>query len=217
MAIYVLLQCCKCNNQKRIHLFSCSINKDDITYHLCQHFTVRYTYTCKFGFLINWSIVLNVKAICKNCNRNLNFGDNTFNSRYYNLENHAKCCHHVFRINVSGSSYASDTYGIHLQETEDNKTIEEQKKRLQRQAIEEQKKRLQRQEQLKVQQIINDQNEEENQLIQESNFNLDFIENERTNKNNAFIYDMNKELNFDIGEHIEKKNEVLKFSKFEIH
>lgn len=217
MAIYVLLQCCKCNNQKRIHLFSCSINKDDITYHLCQHFTVRYTYTCKFGFLINWSIVLNVKAICKNCNRNLNFGDNTFNSRHYSLENHATCCHHVFRINVSGSSYASDTYGINLQKTEDNKTKEEEKKWLKRQAIEEEKKRLQRQEQLKVQQIINNQNEEENQLIQESNFNLDFIENERTNKNNAFIYDMNNELNFDIGEYIEKKNEVLKFSKFEIH
>ena len=133
MAIYVLLQCCRCNQQKRIHLFCCSINKEDITYNLCHHFTVRYTYICKIGFLINWSIVLNVRAICENCHSNLNFRDNTFNSRYYSLETHATCCHNVFRINVSGSSYASDTLGVQLQKTEDNK----------------EKERVQRQEQLK--------------------------------------------------------------------
>ena len=205
MAIYVLLQCCKCNSQKRIHLFCCSINKDNITYHLCPHFNIRYAYICEFGFLINWSIVLNVQAICNNCNSDLYFGENTFNSLYYSLETHKTCCHHVFRVNVSGSSYASDTYGIQLQKTEDNRTKEEEKKR------------LQKQERLRVQQIINNQNEEENRLIQESNFNLDFIDNEITNINNDFIYDINNELNFDIGEHIERKNEVLKFCKFEIH
>ena len=205
MAIYVLLQCCKCNEQKRIHLYCCSINKNDIYYYLCEHFSIRYTYICNFGFFIKWSIVLNVKAICNNCNRSLYLGENTFNSRYYSLETHATCCHHVFRVNVSGSSYATHHYGIQLQNSEDNK------------AKEEEKKKLQRQEQLKVQQIMNEQNEEENRLMQENNIDVDFIYNEITNINNAFIYDMNNELNFNIGEHIQKKNAVLKFCKFEIH
>ena len=206
MAIYVLLQCCKCNSQKRIHLYSCSINKDDVTYNLCSHFTVRYTYTCEFGFFtLGWSIVLRVKTTCKNCYGDLNFGENTFNSGYYSLETHKKWCHHVFRVNVSGYSYASDTKGIELQENED-KRQREQKEKMERE-----------QERQKVKKIVEEQNQESKQLEQENNFDLDFMDNEMMNLNNILDYELNFELNFDIGEHIEKKNEMIKFSKFEIH
>lgn len=206
MAIYVLLQCCKCNSQKRIHLFSCSINKDDVTYNLCHHFTVRYSYTCKFRFFsLGWSIVFRVKANCRNCYHDLNFGENTFNSSYYSLETHNTCCHHVFRVNVSGYGYDSDTKGIQLQEKED-KIQREKKERLEREK-----------ERQKVKKIVEQQNQEAKQLMEENNFDLNFMDNEMMNLNNAFDYEINLELNFDIGEHIEKKNEVIKFSKFEIH
>ena len=41
MAIYVLLQCCRCNQQKRLHLYSCSRNKDDIFYNLCKQYHIN--------------------------------------------------------------------------------------------------------------------------------------------------------------------------------
>ena len=198
MAIYVLLQCCKCNNQKTIHLYSYSINKDNVTYNLCHHFTVRYTYICKFKFFtIGWSIVLKVKATCNNCYNDLNFGENTFNSSNYSLETHNTCCHHVFRVNVSGYSYASDTKGIQLQEEEDKRKREQEEK------LEQEKERQ------KVKKIVERQNQESKLLSQEYNFDLNFIDNEMMNLNNALDYELNLELNFDIGEHIEKQNEMI--------
>lgn len=69
----------------------------------------------------------------------------------------------------------------------------------------------------KVKKIVEQQNQEAKQLMEENNFDLNFMDNEMMNLNNAFDYEINLELNFDLGEHIEKKNEVIKFSKFEIH
>ena len=75
----------------------------------------------------------------------------------------------------------------------------------------------QEQERQKVKKIIEKQNQEANQLMLENNFDLNFMDNEMMNLNNLFDYEINLELNFDIEEHIEKKNEVIKFSKFEMH
>ena len=196
MAIYVLLQCCKCNSQKRIHLYSCSLNKDNVSKYLCNHFTINYTYVCKFGFFtLGWSIKLNIRATCNNCYHDLNFGENNFNSRNYSLETHRKCCHNIFRVNVGGYSYGNDLYGTKLQESED-------------------KDRKEKEEIQKVRNIMETQRQEANKLKQENNFDLSFLDNEKMNIINSFDYQMNLELNIDIGELIDKKNEVLKFCKF---
>lgn len=206
MAIYVFLQCCKCNSQKRIHLYSCSRNKDDVSYTLCNHFTIRYTYTCKFGFFtLGWSIVLGVRISCRNCNSSYNFGTNTFNSNYYSLETHHTCCHKVFRMNVSGYSYASDTGGLHLQEMEDKRRTEEENKAKE---IQEQKK---------IQKIMKTQSEDEKKLMEAYNFDMEFINTETSHIINAMDFEINDVLNFNVGENLEKKNEILKFSKFESH
>jgi hypothetical protein len=65
-------------------------------------------------------------------------GENTFNSNNYSLETHNTCCHHVFRVNVSGYNYSSDTTGILLQANED-KRKREQEERMQQ---EQEKKKL---------------------------------------------------------------------------
>ena len=204
MAIYVFLQCCKCNSQKRIHLYSCSRDKDDVSYTLCNHFTIRYTYTCKFGFFtLGWSITLGVRISCRNCNSSYDFGTYTFNSSYYSLETHHTCCHKVFRMNVSGYSYASDTHGLDLQEMEDKRVMEEEKKA------------KQLQEQKKIQKIIKNQSEEEKKIKED--FDMDFIDTEASHLINAMDFEINNELNFDVGENLEKKNEMIKFSKYESH
>ena len=196
MAIYVLLQCCKCNTQKRIHLYSCSPNKDNVSKNLCPHFTINYTYICKFGFFtLGWSIRLNVRATCNKCYHDLNFGENSFNSRNYQLETHSTCCHHVFRVNVDGYNYGNDRYGIQLQKNED-------------------KSRKDKEEKEKVRNILEKQRQEANKLNQENNFDLSFIDNDKIALNNYFDYQINLELNFDVGELIDKKNEVLKFCKY---
>ena len=198
MAIYVLLQCCRCNEQKRLHLFSCSRNKDDVNYNLCKHFSIRYTYICKFGFFtLGWKIILEVKIQCKNCNSNYSFQSNTFNKSYHDYDNHHICCGNVFRINVSGYEYASDNSGLELQAKEDRRRGEEEKKNIEK--------------------IMKNQKEEAKKLKHSNSLDTDFIDTETEKLTNALDFEINNELNFDIGENIEKKNEVLKFCKFELH
>lgn len=205
MAIYVLLQCCKCNSQKRLHLYSCSRNKDDIYSCLCGHFNVRYSYTCKFGFFsLGWSIVLEVKIQCKKCKKHYNFGNNTFNSNYYSYDNHHVCCYNVFRVNVSGYGYASDASGLSLQKKQSE--LEEKLKK-----VEQEKK-----EKRKIEKIIETQNKETEKLKQLYNFDTDFIDSEMNQLLNSLDYKINNELNYDIEENIQKKNN-LKFCKFEFH
>ena len=194
MAIYVLLQCCRCNEQKRLHLYSCSRNKDDIFYNLCKHFTLRYTYTCKFGFFtLGWKIILEVRIKCQNCNSNYSFQENTFNKGRANFDAHHICCGNVFRMNVSGYDYASDNSGLELQAKEDRRRGEEEKK-----AEEEKSKKIKR-------------------LKLSNSLNTDFIDTETEKLTNELDFEINNELNFDIGENLEKKNEELKFCKFEFH
>ena len=98
MAIYILFQCCKCNSKRRLHLYSCSSNQYDCQVQLCEHFNLKYSYTCKWGFFtLGWKIILEVKVQCKKCNHNyFNFGSNTFNSDFYELDNQHACCYNVF-------------------------------------------------------------------------------------------------------------------------
>ena len=147
MAIYVLLQCCKCNSKKYLHLYSCSSNKYDIYSQLCEHFNIRYSYTCKFGFFtLGWKIILEIKVQCKKCNsKYYNFGSTTFNSDYYQYDNHHACCYNVFIVSVSGYNYASDGKGLILQEKQ--RELEEKFKKQQ-----ETKKKRELEEKVKKQQ-----------------------------------------------------------------
>ena len=63
MAIYIYLQCCKCKNSHKLHLYSFSFNQYEIFNNLCEHFNIKYTYITNFGFFtLGWSITLEVKV-----------------------------------------------------------------------------------------------------------------------------------------------------------
>ena len=117
MAIYIWMLCCKCHKNIKLHLYSCSKNKNDIFVKLCDHFNVKYTYICKWGFFtLGWKIILEVKVQCRKCNHNYyNFGQITFNSDYYNLERLYDCCYNVFSLSVDGYKYLNDGEGNLLQ------------------------------------------------------------------------------------------------------
>ena len=117
MAIYIWMLCCKCHKNIKLHLYSCSKNKNDIFVKLCDHFNVKYTYICKWGFFtLGWKIILEVKVQCRKCNHNYyNFGQITFNSDYYNLERLYNCCYNVFSLSVDGYKYLNDGKGTLLQ------------------------------------------------------------------------------------------------------
>ena len=66
MAIYIWMLCCKCHQSIKLHLYSFSKNKHDIFVKLCEHFNVKYTYICKWGFFtLGWKIILEVKVQCR--------------------------------------------------------------------------------------------------------------------------------------------------------
>jgi hypothetical protein len=68
MAIYIYLQCCKCKNSHKLHLYSFSFNQYEIFNNLCEHFNIKYTYITNFGFFtLGWSITLEVKVQCRKC------------------------------------------------------------------------------------------------------------------------------------------------------
>ncbi len=117
MAIYIWMLCCKCHKNIKLHLYSCSKNKNDIFVKLCDHFNVKYTYICKWGFFtLGWKITLEVKVQCRKCNHNYyNFGQITFNSDYYNLDRLYDCCYNVFSLSVDGYKYLNDGKGNLLQ------------------------------------------------------------------------------------------------------
>ena len=217
MAIYVLFQCCKCNAKHRLHLYSCSSNKYDLSPALCEHFNIRYSYVCKYGFFtLGWSITLEVKVQCKKCNsKYYNFGTTTFNSSYYNHDNHHSCCYNVFMISVDGYNYSSDGKGLILQEKQ-RKMEEEFKKQEEEKKKQEEEKRKQLQEKMKIQQEINRQKEEEKEIDLIYNFDTNYIDSEISRLLTKADYKIKSELSFDIEEEM-NKNFEFKFSKFEFH
>ena len=184
MAIYVLLQCCKCNNSIKLHLYSFSINKFDIFSKLCEHFNVRYSYTCKYGFFsLGWRIILEVKVQCRKCFKSYyNFGKNTFNSDFYNYDNYHDCYFNVFIMSVCGNIFAKDVKGLLLQ-----------------------KKLREQEEKFKMEQEIKRQKEEKKQLDKIFDYDLDYIDEKL---NQTLIKEdtrLSIDLNFDINEEIDKK------------
>ena len=184
MAIYVLLQCCRCNKRKKLHLYSYSKNKYGISYKLCEHFNIIYSFTCKYKFFsLGWYIILEVKVQCRKCSQNyFNFGKNTFNSDFFNLDLFHQCCSNVFIMSIDGYKFLSDGKGILLQK----KLIEEEEKF----KIEQDKKRKE---------------EEKKEKDKKYKFDMDYIDDEYiqllSQENNILSAD----LNFDINEEIDKK------------
>ena len=141
MAIYVWLQCCKCNKSIKLHLFSFSRNKYGVFVPLCEHFNVKYSFTAKYKFFsLGWSIVLEVKVQCRRCSKNYyNFGQMTFNSEFYNIDMSHHCCYNVFILSVDGEKFLNDGKGYLLQrklrEQEEKFIIEHDKKNKEKTAI----------------------------------------------------------------------------------
>lgn len=184
MAIYVLLQCCKCSKSKKLHLFSYTKNKYGVSIKLCEHFNVIYSYTCKYKFFsLGWNIILEVKVQCRKCSQNyFNFGKNTFNSEFYSIDYKHQCCYNVFIMSVDGNKFLSDGEGFILQAK-----LKEQEEKLK---IEHDKKRKR---------------EEEKQLDILFKNDLNYIDEEL---NQLLIKEDNKisiDLNLDIIEEIDKK------------
>ena len=152
MAIYVLFQCCKCNSKKRIHLYSFTKNKYDVYYSLCEHFNVRYSFKCKFGFFnLGWYIILEVKVQCKNCNNKYyKFNDITFNSDYYQYANRHSCCYNVFSFTVDGYKYVSDGEGL-LAQAKQKEEEENFKKQQEMRKKQEERMKKEFEEHLKIQ------------------------------------------------------------------
>jgi len=242
MAIYVLFQCCKCNSKRRIHLYSCSSNQYDIHSQLCEHFNIKYSYTCKWGFFtLGWKIIIEVKVQCRKCNHKYhNFGSITFNSDYYNIDLQYTCCYNVFNYSVNGYNYGNNGNGLLLQqkqkELEDafnkgqqmkiQKEIERQQQikkqeelKKQREIKKQQELKMQKEknirENIKINNIIEKQKKEEKEYDQLYQCNTDYIESELNN----LIYNIdsktNNSLNFN---YLEKLNENIDFKiiKFEL-
>ena len=239
MAIYVLLQCCKCNTKKRLHLYSSSPNKYDIHSQLCEHFNIIYSYTCKFGFFtLGWRIFLEVKVQCKKCNsKYFNFGSITFNSDYYSYQNTYICCHNVFSISVDGYKYFSDGNALSLQEEqkkleekykkekeekmhEEEKRKREEKEKLEKQQEfkrkEEERQRIILKEKEKIKKIMEKQKEEEKKLDQLYNFETNYLDSKLNQLLIKIDKEINNELIFDIEENLNKKFD-LEYNNFEFH
>ena len=184
MAIYVLLQCCKCNQKIKLHLYSFSKNKLDIFSKLCEHFNVKYSYKSNYGFFsLGWRIILEVKVQCRKCFKNyFNFGKNTFNSEFYNYDNYHDCCFNVFIMSVCGNIFAKDGQGLLLQ-----------------------KKLREQEEKFKIEQEITRQKEEKRQLEKIFDYDMDYIDEKL---NQTLIKEdtrLSIDLNFDINEEIDKQ------------
>ena len=164
MAIYIYLQCYKCKNSHKLHLYSFSSNQYEKFFNLCEHFNTKYTYIAKYGFFsLGWSITLEVKVQCKKCNsKYFNFGSITFNSDYYSYQNTYICCHNVFSISVDGYKYLSDGNALSLQE-EQKKLEEKYKKENEEKMYEEEKRKREEKEKLEKQQEFK-RKEEERQI-----------------------------------------------------
>lgn len=242
MAIYILFQCCKCNSKKRIHLYSCSSNQYDIHSQLCEHFNVKYSYTCKWGFFtLGWRIILEVKVQCRKCNHNYhNFGSITFNSGYYSIDLQYTCCYNVFNYSVNGNNYENNGNGLLLQkkqtELEDAfkkgqqmKMQKEIKRQQQIKKQEELKKQqeIKKKQELKIQKekiekekkrinnIVEKQKNEEKQYDQLYQCDTDYIDNELDNLIYNIDYKTNSSLNFDYSEKL-NENIDFKIIKFEL-
>ena len=183
MAIYVLLQCCKCNRSIKLHLYSFSKNKYGVYVSLCEHFNIIYSFTTNYKFFsLGWRIVLEVKVQCRKCSRKyFNFGTQSFNSENYNLDIYHTCCYNVFIFSVDGKKFSSDGAGFLLQ-----KKLKEKEEKFRA----EQDKKMEEEEKFKNNEIIN--------------FDMDYIDEEYEEliiKENNKIANV---LNFDILEEIEK-------------
>ena len=181
MAIYVWLQCCKCNKSIKLHLFSFSRNKYGVFVPLCEHFNVKYSFTAKYKFFsLGWSIVLEVKVQCRRCSKNYyNFGQMTFNSEFYNIDMRHHCCYNVFILSVDGEKFLNDGKGYLLQ-----RKLREQEEKF---IIEHDKK-----------------NKEKTAISKKIKFDLDYIDKSYDEMISKEEYKIATDLNFDIEEEIEK-------------
>lgn len=181
MAIYVWLQCCKCNKSIKLHLFSFSRNKYGVFVPLCEHFNVKYSFTAKYKFFsLGWSIVLEVKVQCRRCSKNYyNFGQMTFNSEFYNIDMRHHCCYNVFILSVDGEKFLNDGKGYLLQ-----RKLREQEEKF---IIEHDKK-----------------NKEKTAISKKIKFDLDYIDKFYDEMISKEEYKIATDLNFDIEEEIEK-------------
>ena len=236
MAIYIVFQCCKCNSKRRLHLYSISTNQYDIYDKLCEHFNIRYSYTCKWGFFtLGWEIILEVKVQCRKCNSNYyNFGSNKYNSSYYENDMHHACCYNVFLVSVNGYNYANDGKGLLLQqkqkeledafkkqqqikiqeEIERQQEIRRQKEMKKQQEIQKQKELEIQKEKLKINNIMERQKNEEIEIAQLYNCDTDFIDSELSHLCNSADIKINNELSFDVFQNI-NENSNFQISKFE--
>ena len=181
MAIYVWLQCCKCNKSIKLHLFSFSRNKYGVFVPLCEHFNVKYSFTAKYKFFsLGWSIVLEVKVQCRRCSKNYyNFGQMTFNSEFYNIDMSHQFCYNVFILSVDGEKFLNDGKGYLLQ-----RKLREQEEKF---IIEHDKK-----------------NKEKTAISKKIKFDLDYIDKSYDEMISKEEYKIATDLNFDIEEEIEK-------------
>ena len=184
MAIYALLQCCKCNRSLKLHLYSFSKNKFGKFIQLCEHFNFVYSYTTKYKFFsLGWYIILEVKVQCRKCSQNyFNFSPITFNAENYSIDLFHKCCYNVFIFSVDGRGYKSDGRGYLLQ-----------------------KKLKEEEEKFKLEQETLRQEEEKKQKKQKFRFDMNYIEDEYEQMIIKEDNEISMDLNFDVREEIEKK------------
>ena len=201
MAIYIYLQCCKCKNSHKLHLYSFSFNQYEIFNNLCEHFNIKYTYITNFGFFtLGWQIVLEVKVQCRKCEDSYhNFGKITFNSENYDKELDYVCCNNVFSICVSGDDYFNNGKALLKQEKinkeiRDKLKMEEEKRNQERRKIEEEKRN---QEKIEI--------ERQNYINKIFDYDMNYIDEDL---NDILLYQntqLSFDLTFDINEEIEKK------------
>ncbi len=188
MAIYIWMLCCKCHKNIKLHLYSCSKNKNDIFVKLCDHFNVKYTYICKWGFFtLGWKIILEVKVQCRKCNHNYyNFGQITFNSDYYNLDRLYDCCYNVFSLSVDGYKYLNDGEGNLLQAK-----------------LKENEEKIKKEQELNKQLEI--QNKENQNLDESFKYDRNFIDEEFNKFLSEETFKLNWNLTLDIEEKIDEQ------------
>ena len=213
MAIYVLFKCLRCaqegyNSEIRVHLYSCSRNKDNINRQLCEHFDVFYSYECHWGiFTFGWKIIINVKHKCRNCGKTRTYDERKCNSKNYSFAQFKDCCYNVFSYTVRGYDYDSGE-GYELQ-----KVLDEQlrKMRIEKES-EERKRREQLENKRKEERIINEQEEENNKYTEEFETisDINWIE-----KENEKIM-MNEETKFSVNITFNIKTEINKISNYKI-
>ena len=201
MAIYIYLQCCKCKNSHKLHLYSFSFNQYEIFNNLCEHFNIKYTYITNFGFFtLGWSITLEVKVQCRKCEESYyNFGKITFNSENYDKELDYVCCNNVFSIGVSGDKFSNNGKALLKQEKinkeiRDKLKMEEEKRNQERRKIEEEKRN---QEKIEI--------ERQNYINKIFDYDMNYIDEDL---NDILLYQntqLSIDLTFDINEEIEKK------------